>query len=363
MPGSASLPGLPFQPLAWLHAISGPIARVLTAFLPDSAGTRWLETWLGELIEIAILLHVVTFVLAWLRHRLGTGWLQHSLGRRDTVGLLAGAGLGLVTPVCSCGVGAVYASLLQNGASAPAAAAFLFAAPAINEFVLLLILVMLGPIGALLYVLAGLGAAVLAGSYAERLHLIPSAMREQDGHHHHDHDHAHDHEHAHAHDHAHEHDHAHAHAQAHAHAEALRRRTPAQRALHDTFDLTKRLAIPVAIATACVAALQMLPVSPIGFITRIGHSWFAPIVAALVGLPLHIETALLGSVFLPLVKIGLPLGTVISLLMATTVATVPEAVVLRRVVGWRGLWSVTGWFFIYTASVGLLINAIGRVYP
>jgi uncharacterized protein len=344
---------LPVHPFEWLHVISEPIARVLTAFLPDSAGTRWLETWLAGLIEIAILLHAVTFVLAWMRHRLGTGWLQHSLGRRDTVGLLAGAGLGLVTPVCSCGVGAVYASLLQNGASPPAAAAFLFAAPAINEFVLLLIFVMLGPIGALLYVLAGLGAAVLAGRYAERLHLIPSAMKEQDGHHAgHDHDHAHDH--------AHGHEHVHAHNEE---AAALTRRTPAQRALHDTFDLTKRLAIPVAIATACVAALQMLPVSPIGFITRIGHAWFAPIVAALVGLPLHIETALLGSVFLPLVKIGLPLGTVISLLMATTVATVPEAVVLRRVVGWRGLWSVTGWFFLYTASVGMLINAIGRVYP
>jgi len=68
-------------------------------------------------------------------------------------------------------------------------------------------------------------------------------------------------------------------------------------------------------------------------------------------------------VFLPLVKIGLPLGTVISLMMATTVATVPEAVVLRRVVGWRGVWSVTGWFFLYTASIGLVINAIGRMHP
>jgi uncharacterized membrane protein YraQ (UPF0718 family) len=333
MPGSASLPGLPIHPLAWLHVISEPIARALTAFLPASDGTRWLQTWLAELIEIAILLHAITFILSWLRHRLGSGWLQRSLGRRDMVGLLAGAFLGLVTPVCSCGVGAVYASLLQNGASAPAAAAFLFAAPAINEFVLLLILVMLGPIGALLYVLAGVAAAVLAGRYAERLHLVPFGLR--DDHHHHDHE----------------------------HAEALALRTPVQRALHDTFDLTKRLALPIVIATACVALLQMLPVNPIGFVARIGHAWFAPIVAALVGLPLHIETALLGSVFLPLVKIGLPLGTVISLLMATTVATVPEAVVLRRIVGWRGVWSVTGWFFLYTASVGLLINAIGRLYP
>jgi uncharacterized membrane protein YraQ (UPF0718 family) len=319
---------LPVHPLEWLRAVAEPVAHLLTAPLPASAGARWLEDWLAELIEIAILLHLITFVLAWLRHRLGTGWLRRSLARQDAVGLLSGAGLGIFTPVCSCGVGAVYASLLENGASPRAAAAFLFAAPAVNEFVLLLIVVMLGPLGAALYVVAGVAAAVLAGHFADRLHLTPFPVV-------HDHD----------------------------HAAMLAARTPLQRAVHDTFDLTKRLAVPVVIATACVALLQALPLSPVGFITRIGHAWFAPIVAALVGLPLHIETPLLGSVFLPLVKIGLPLGTVISLLMATTVATVPEAVVLRRVVGWRGVWSMTGWFFLYTAAVGLFINAFGRMYP
>src|SRR5690349_25112557 len=94
----------------------------------------WFQSWLSELIEIAILLHAITFVLAWIRHRLGTGWLRRSLGRPDAVGLLTGAILGVFTPVCSCGVGAVYALLLQNGASPRAAAAFLFAAPAIHEF-------------------------------------------------------------------------------------------------------------------------------------------------------------------------------------------------------------------------------------
>jgi uncharacterized membrane protein YraQ (UPF0718 family) len=109
--------------------------------------------------------------------------------------------------------------------------------------------------------------------------------------------------------------------------------------------------------------LQTLPISPVGLVARIGDAWFAPIVATPIGLLLHVEMPLLGTVFLPLVKVGLPLGTVISLMMATTVATVPEAVVLRRVVGWRGVWSVTGWFFLYTVSIGLVINAIGRVHP
>src|SRR5262249_28045488 len=161
----------------------------------------------------------LTFTLAWIRHRLGTGWLRRSLGRADAVGLLSGALLGVFTPVCSCGVGAVYASLLQNGASARAAAAFLFAAPAIHEFVLVLIFVMPGPPGAALSVLAGLAAAMLAGHFSDRLHLTPFGLP-----HDHDHDHA-----------------------------AERARTPVQRALHDTFELTRRLALPLAIATACVA--------------------------------------------------------------------------------------------------------------
>jgi uncharacterized membrane protein YraQ (UPF0718 family) len=297
------------------------------------------EHWLTELLEIALLLHVTTFVLAWVRHRLGSGWLRHSLGRQDAVGLLSGALLGLFMPVCTCGVGAVYASLLENGAAPRAAAAFLFAAPAINEFVLLLILVMLGPIGAVAYAVAGLAAAVLAGRFAERLYLTP--VHDHDDHDHHDHP--------------------------HDHGELVGIitppiDTPLRSAFRDTFALTRRLALPLVIATACVALLQALDINPFGFITRIGHAWFAPIVAALVGLPLHVETSLLGSVFLPLVKIGLPLGTIISLMMATTVATVPEAVVLRRIVGWRGVWGMTCWFFIYTAVVGLSINAIVWMY-
>ncbi len=310
----------------------------------------FLLEWLTEFIQIALLLHVTTFVLAWVRHRLGTGWLRHSLGRSDAVGLLSGAVLGLFMPVCTCGVGAVYASLLENGASPRASAAFLFAAPAINEFVLLLILVILGPIGAVAYAAAGLCAAMLAGRFAEQLHLTPSELHDNgDAAHEHAHHHGHAHDHDHAHDHAHEFEPA---------IEPAAADTPLRLALRDTFALTRRLALPLVIATACIALLQALAINPFGFITRIGHAWFAPIVAALVGLPLHIEAPLLGGVFLPLVKIGLPLGTVISLLMATTVAAVPEAVVLRRVVGWRGVWGMTCWFFVYTAVVGLSINAI-----
>jgi uncharacterized membrane protein YraQ (UPF0718 family) len=339
----------PFNLLAWLGALSEPVARLLTGWLPRWPAVLFLEAWLVQVIEIGILVAVTSTALAWIRYRVGTGWFQRSLGRTDLLGALSGAMLGLITPVCSCCVGAIYASLLDNGASLRAAGAFLFAAPATNEVVLLVLLFVIGPGGAALYLAFGLIAAVATGHLAPHLGL---ALCTHDPHH----DHGHDQRHAQGHAHGHDHGHAHDHAQ----GSATRATSPWQRAVADTRTLLRRLAWPLGLGAAAAVALEGWHLAPAEVLGAMGQAWFTPIVASVIGLPLHVEPGLMGGLVLGLVHVGVPLGTLISLTMAASVASVPEALVLRSVMGTRAMVGLTAWFLFYTSSVGLLVNAFWR---
>jgi len=278
--------------------------------------------WAVHVVEIGGLLLLTNYVLALVRHTLGDGWIRLALGRHDTVGLVCGAMVGAVTPVCSCSVGAIYASLVQNGASPRAAAAFLFAAPAINEVVLIAVILTLGWQGAVVYLAAGLTAAVLTGRFAESLHLRPCLTCSAPG-------------------------------------EATAAGWPAWRlALADTTGVARRMALPVLAGAGVAGLMQAMHIDPTTVLTGIGAAPWAPIAAAVLALPIHIEPALVSGLVLPLAASGLALGTLISLTMAATVASVPEAVVLRTLVGWRGVGALSTWFLVYTSGIGLLVNTL-----
>ncbi len=278
--------------------------------------------WGIHLAEVGLLLAVTGFVLAWIRHRVGVAWVRRVLGRSDLLGLMSGAALGVVTPVCSCSVGALYATLLHNGASTRSAAAFLFAAPATNEVVLVAVVLAFGASGAGLYLAAGVTAAMLTGRFAERLHLRPcescvAAMQ----------------------------------------ADWSDLSQPVwRRALLDTRRLVTTMALPVAVGAALAAALHVWSWDPATVLSGVGHTAWAPVAAAMVGLPLHVEPGMVAALIVPLATSGLALGTLISLTMAITVASVPESAMLRSIVGWRGVGTLAVWYIVYTSSIGILVN-------
>ncbi|MBM3749554.1 MAG: hypothetical protein FJW21_00025 [Acidimicrobiia bacterium] len=278
--------------------------------------------WATHIVEVGVLLTLTGFALAWVRHRIGLQWVRRVLGRDDAVGLLSGAALGAVTPVCSCSVGAVYASLLHNGASTRSAAAFLFAAPAVNEVVIVAVLLAFGAAGAGIYVVAGLAAATLTGRFAERLHLRPCASC----------------------------------------AASMRRDWPDEtqsiwhRAMADTRGLVTTMALPVAVGAAIAAALHVWSWDPASVMSGVGDAAWAPVAAAVVGLPLHVEPGMVAALIVPLASSGIALGTLISLTMATTVASMPEGAMLKTIVGWRGVGTLAAWYLLYTSLIGVLVN-------
>jgi hypothetical protein len=319
-----------FDPFAPLTDLSKWVGAESVAWMPDGWGKDFLGYWVYDLVKIVLLLLVTSFVLNVLRRWVGVKWLRRSLGRDDWVGMCCGAALGVITPVCSCSVTPLYASQLHGGAAKRPAACFLFAAPAVNEFAIVLVWFALGWQWAVVYTAFGLLASILTGLFAHRLGLEPCPWCGPP-----------------AHD---------------AFRDGSRFGWSAWKsAVFDALVLLDRLKWALVIGAGLAAALVKFNLTPVQLLTDYGHHPLAPLLAAVIGLPLDVNAAAAGPILIPLAKLGLPIGTLVSLMMAATVASFPEAAVLRQMIGWRGVLKLGLWYLTYTAGLGLVLNVISSM--
>lgn len=92
-------------------------------------------------------------------------------GKREFVGNVLAANLGIVTPFCSCSAVPLFIGFVQAGVPLGVTLSFLIAAPMINEIALVMLLGMFGWRVAVIYVVSGLTVAILAGYIIGRLKL------------------------------------------------------------------------------------------------------------------------------------------------------------------------------------------------
>lgn len=150
------------------HHQAGELLSGHLAHLGQSHGAFW------SLAEKSALPLLIAYLGAGLLHgflpRASMGWLR----RRGTLAQsFKGVAFGLPLPVCSCGVIPLYQSLINRGAPASAAMAFLVATPEIGIDALLLSIPLLGTELTVARVLAAAVVAILVGwtvgGYADKL--------------------------------------------------------------------------------------------------------------------------------------------------------------------------------------------------
>ena len=84
-------------------------------------------------------------------------------GKREGVGNIFAAMLGIVTPFCSCSAVPLFIGFVEAGIPLGVTFSFLIAAPTINEVAIILLFGMFGWKVAGLYVASGLMVAIVAG--------------------------------------------------------------------------------------------------------------------------------------------------------------------------------------------------------
>ncbi len=123
-----------------------------------------------DTVKIALLLTVIIFAVTFARSYLSVERTRTLLGgRREGVGNVMAAGLGVATPFCSCSAVPAFIGFVAAGVPIGVTLSFLIASPLVNEVAIGLLLTMFGVRITLLYVAAGLVVAIAAGWVLGRL--------------------------------------------------------------------------------------------------------------------------------------------------------------------------------------------------
>ncbi|HSN88211.1 MAG TPA: permease, partial [Thermoanaerobaculia bacterium] len=171
-------PGLVLATAGWLLAL-----RFVRPFwdwllfgavgLPEAERhSQVIHFFLYDTTKIALLLTGIIFAISVLRSFFSLERTRTLLGgRREGVGNVAGAALGVVTPFCSCSAVPAFIGFVAAGVPLGVTLSFLIASPMVNEVAVVLLYGLFGWKVALTYVSSGLVLAVTAGFVLGRLRL------------------------------------------------------------------------------------------------------------------------------------------------------------------------------------------------
>ncbi|MGA2497678.1 MAG: permease [Tepidisphaeraceae bacterium] len=157
-----------------LFVAAGPVSRWLTCcamnYECDNQMAASLKFFLFETPRVLLLLVAVVFVVGIIRTFFSPQRTRAMLaGRRQFAGNILAAMLGIVTPFCSCSAVPLFIGFVTSGVPLGVTFSFLVAAPMVNEVALVLLFGMFGWKVALFYLLTGEAVAILSGWIIGRL--------------------------------------------------------------------------------------------------------------------------------------------------------------------------------------------------
>ncbi|MCF8479849.1 MAG: permease [Rhodospirillum sp.] len=152
-----------------------PLAEGAVTLLPvDRASSlgEALVFFLYDTPKVLLLLVLIVFLMGVVRSYVSPERTRALLaGRRMGVGNVMAAGLGILTPFCSCSAIPLFIGFVSAGVPLGVTFSFLVAAPMVNEVALGLLFGLVGWKIALTYLVFGLGVAIVAGWVIGRLRL------------------------------------------------------------------------------------------------------------------------------------------------------------------------------------------------
>lgn len=312
-----------------------PFSEWVTALLPLEPGGRLEESvrfFAYDTPKVLLLLTLVVFVMGVVRSFFSPEHTRALLaGRREGVGNLAAASLGIVTPFCSCSAVPLFVGFVSAGVPLGVTFSFLIAAPMVNEVALGLLFALLGWRVALTYLAFGLAVAIVAGWVIGRLHLedwLQDWVRDL---------------------------------RAAATELPEERLTVADRVaagLDAVKDIVGRVWLWILVGIAAGAAIHGY--APAELLSSImgRDAWWSVPAAVLLGVPMYSNAAGIIPVVEALIGKGAALGTVLAFMMSVTALSLPEMIILRKVLTLRLIAVFVAVVALGILAVGFLFNAL-----
>ena len=339
-PGGSTglLAGLVAAALAWLaayvalpdladHLTYGLLGLDRTSHLGSSVGF-----FLYDVPKILLLLTAIVFAVGVIRSFFTPERTRRALGgKREGVGNVLAASLGIVTPFCSCSAVPLFLGFLESGIPLGVTFSFLIAAPMVNEVAVVMLFGLFGWRVAAIYAGTGLLIAMIAGwiigrlkmerfvepwvyetqmgdidddsatcSWAERIHLGREAVR----------------------------------------------------------DIVGRVWPYVMAGIAVGAGIHgYVPQNFMAHIMGKGAWWSVPL-AVLIGVPMYSNAAGIIPIVQALLQKGAALGTVLAFMMSVIGLSFPETIILRKVLRPQLIAAFVGVVTVGILIVGYLFNVL-----
>ena len=168
--------GMAVAAVAWwaLYSVNQPfwdwlIGGVVGLDLASRLGSG-VHFFFYDTVKIVLLLAGIIFIVTVLRSFMSVERTRAMLGgKREGIGNVLAAGLGVVTPFCSCSAVPAFIGFVASGIPLGVTMSFLIASPLVNEIAIALLLGLFGLGPTLMYVGAGLVIAIVAGYTIGRL--------------------------------------------------------------------------------------------------------------------------------------------------------------------------------------------------
>ncbi|MBS3069342.1 permease, partial [Candidatus Micrarchaeota archaeon] len=155
-----------------LEEFSGWFVYGVLGMRPADALAQALDFFIYDSIKVLLLLAVMIFLVSVARAFITRKRIREMLGgKKEGVGNILAALLGIPTPFCSCSAVPIFMGFVEAGIPLGVTFSFLIASPMINEVAIALLLGMFGWEVTALYIGAGLIIAIVAGIIIGRLGL------------------------------------------------------------------------------------------------------------------------------------------------------------------------------------------------
>lgn len=314
----------------YLHEIADFIVFRIFQMTPEKHMTETLRFFIYEVPKVMMLLVLIIFIVGIVRTYFSPERTRKALeGKSLFTGNVMAALLGIVTPFCSCSAIPLFLGFVEAGIPLGVTFSFLIAAPMINEVALVLLIGLFGWKVALIYVLTGLSIAILAGFTLEKLNLSRYV------------------------------------------ADWVYK-THSKQQLEEDLKMTfeQRISAGGEVVREIVGKIWIYILLGIavgagahGFVPdeylagALGNqNWYSVPLAILVGIPLYSNAAGIIPIVSVLIEKGVTLGTALAFMMSVIGLSLPEIIILKKVLRWQLIGVFVGVVALGIVIVGLIFN-------
>ncbi len=292
--------------------------------------TESIRFFIYEVPKVMLLLVLIIFLVGIVRSWFSPEKTRKALeGKSLFTGNIMASSLGIVTPFCSCSAIPLFLGFVEAGIPVGVTFSFLIAAPMINEVALVLLASMFGWKVALIYIFTGLTIATLAGFVLEKLKLqkyVAEWVYQIKTN----------------------------------HNEKQEEKLTFEQRIRAGFDAVKvivgKIWLYILIGIAIGAGAHGFV--PDDFLARVlgAQNWYSVPLAIAVGIPLYSNAAGIIPIVSVLIEKGVSLGTALAFMMSVIGLSLPEIIILKKVLKWQLIAVFVGVVATGIIIVGLIFN-------